>query len=119
MCFPSESQLSVAVIETRHLYVIHAISVRIAEAEGPIHNRQRCAKIPIWSWGCIFLVTIIAAASDERDLRALKSLHFEELSGARRGQHSVQLNKQFRLTLEFDEDQHGKLLLILAIEDYH
>jgi toxin HigB-1 len=64
-------------------------------------------------------VTIIAAAPDERDLRALKSLHFEKLSGGRRGQHSVRLNKQFRLTFEFDEDQHGKLLLILAIGDYH
>jgi proteic killer suppression protein len=65
------------------------------------------------------VMTIIAAAPDERDLRALKSLHFEKLRGKRQGQHSVRLNKQFRLTFEIKEEQRRKIIIIHAIEDYH
>jgi toxin HigB-1 len=61
----------------------------------------------------------LAAAVDERDIRKLKSLHYEKLSGGRKGQHSVRLNKQWRLVIEVEEDKAGKLLAILSIEDYH
>src|SRR5207249_4009525 len=42
----------------------------------------------------------IRAAADERDLYALKSLHFEKLKGKRANQGSVRLNDQWRLILE-------------------
>lgn len=34
-------------------------------------------------------ITIISAAKDERDMRAVKSLHYEKLKGNRKHQHSA------------------------------
>ena len=65
------------------------------------------------------VMSIISAAGDERDLHAMKSLHFEKLKGKRKEQRSVRLNEQFRLTLSISQDEQGKLLVILDIEDYH
>jgi proteic killer suppression protein len=66
-------------------------------------------------------MAVIRAATDEGDLGALKSLHFEKLKGARgnQGERSIRLNKQFRLTFTIETDDQGKLLRILDIEDYH
>jgi len=74
-------------------------------------------------------VAIIAAARrklrflrgclDERDIRALKSNHFEKLKGDRDGEHSVRLNDQWRLTFRIDNTQDPKEIEITAIEDYH
>ena len=64
------------------------------------------------------MATLVAAA-DERDLYALKSLHFEALKGRRAGQHSVRLNKQFRLILRIEADDRGKVIIVIDIEDYH
>ncbi|MCC6444111.1 MAG: type II toxin-antitoxin system RelE/ParE family toxin [Armatimonadetes bacterium] len=61
----------------------------------------------------------IDAAQDERDLYALKGLHFEKLTGNRAGQHSLRLNDQYRLIVELTVDADGKLILVIAIEDYH
>jgi proteic killer suppression protein len=43
------------------------------------------------------VLQVIRAALDERDLYALRSLNFEKLKGDRVGQHSLRLNKQWRL----------------------
>ncbi|MBI1920954.1 MAG: type II toxin-antitoxin system RelE/ParE family toxin [Geobacter sp.] len=64
-------------------------------------------------------MSVIAAAHDERDLYALKGFHFEKLSGGRKGEHSLRLNKQFRLIVTFEKDSEGKLVLVIDIEDYH
>jgi proteic killer suppression protein len=66
-------------------------------------------------------MAVIAAASHENDLRTLKSLHMEKLKGKRgnRGEHSLRLNQQYRLTFTIETDDQGKLLRILNIEDYH
>jgi toxin HigB-1 len=61
---------------------------------------------------------VIQAANDERDLRALKSLRLERLKGKRRHQHSMRLNDQWRLVLEFEDDPLGRLIVIVDIEDY-
>lgn len=61
----------------------------------------------------------IAAATDERDLYALKSRRFEKLTGDRQGQHSMRLNDQWRLILVIEEDQQGRYLQIVEILDYH
>lgn len=58
-------------------------------------------------------------AEDERDLYAWKSLEFEKLKGARSHQHSVRVNDQWRLILEFDGEAPNKAAVIVAIEDYH
>lgn len=65
------------------------------------------------------VMAIIASAGDERDLYAIKSLHFEKLAGNRAGERSVRLTKQWRLTLTIEEDDEGHYLLILDILDYH
>lgn len=64
-------------------------------------------------------LAVIQAAQDERDLYALKSLHFEKLSGKRKDDRSIRLNKQWRLTLSVEKDASGNYVLILDIEDYH
>ncbi len=64
-------------------------------------------------------MSVIGAAKDIRDLYNLKSLHFEKLSGSRKNDRSIRLNKQWRLTLKIEEDEVGDFILILNIEDYH
>ena len=65
------------------------------------------------------VVAQIGAARDERDLYAMKGLRYEKLKGKRSYQRSLRLNNQFRLILEREEDEDGKLFRITAIEDYH
>ncbi len=62
------------------------------------------------------LVGEIDAAVDERDLRALKSRRFEKLQ---RGDWSMRINDQFRLTFDKEEIRGEQRLAIKAIEDYH
>ena len=64
-------------------------------------------------------VNLIRQARDERDFRALKSLHFEQLSGNRSHQHSMRLNQQFRLILEIAGTGADCVVEIVDIEDYH
>lgn len=61
----------------------------------------------------------IRSAPDERDLYALKSLHFEKLKGKRSHQYSIRLNDQWRLVLEFKGKSPNKKVIIMTIEDYH
>lgn len=62
---------------------------------------------------------MIRSAQDERDFYALKALHFEKLKGKRSHQHSMRLNDQWRLILEFKGKSPDKLVVIVSIEDYH
>ena len=61
----------------------------------------------------------IRAARDERDFYQIKSLHFEKLSGNREGQHSIRLNLQWRLIMEFRGEHPCKIVAIIEIVDYH
>ena len=61
----------------------------------------------------------IRAAKDERDFYAMKSLHYEKLSGKRAHQRSMRLNDQFRLILELKKDKAGNIIVIVSVEDYH
>lgn len=62
----------------------------------------------------------ISAANDERDIRAMKSLRLEKLSGDLRGMHSIRINDQWRLTLRFVKRSDGKSKVVaVAITDYH
>lgn len=69
--------------------------------------------------GLFKAMTAIEAATDERDLRAMRSLNYEALKGQRAHQNSLRLNKQWRLIVERQKAQDGTWLLILDIEDYH
>lgn len=61
----------------------------------------------------------VRAAEDERDLRAVRSHHFEKLQGARSDQYSIRLNDQWRLVFELIGEGADKTVHILSIEDYH
>ena len=61
----------------------------------------------------------IRDATDERDIRSMKSFHFEKLQPPRDHQHSIRLNDQWRLILEISGKGDKKLIEIIAIEDYH
>jgi proteic killer suppression protein len=65
------------------------------------------------------VMAIIANAKDENDIRVFKHLHFEKLSGKRSGQYSLRLDRQFRLIIQIEKNEHGKLLLVIEIVDYH
>ena len=62
---------------------------------------------------------LIRSAPDERAFYAMKSLHFEKLRGDRSGQHSMKINDQWRLILEFEGSGSEKVACIVGIEDYH
>ena len=61
----------------------------------------------------------IRSADDERDLYQLKSLHYEKLKGDRSHQRSMRLNDQFRLIVELEQNGPEKVVVVVAIEDYH
>lgn len=69
--------------------------------------------------GFFRVMAIIRNASDERDLRAFRSLNYEALKGNRSHQNSMRLNQQWRLIVERHLDQDGRTLWIIDIEDYH
>ncbi len=62
---------------------------------------------------------MIRAAVDERAFYAMRSLHFEKLKGDRSHQHSIRLNKQWRLILELNKRGRNTVVVIVDIEDYH
>ena len=61
----------------------------------------------------------IATAVDERDFYKHAALRFEKLKGDRSHQHSMRINDQWRLIVEFEGDAPNKRIVIVAIEDYH
>jgi proteic killer suppression protein len=61
----------------------------------------------------------IRSAADERDLYAMKSLHFEKMSAARSHQRSIRINDQYRLVIELRGEGKEKAVHIIGIEDYH
>ncbi len=65
------------------------------------------------------VMTIISAAKDEKDFYTVKRLQAKKLQGDRKGQWSVRLNKQWRLTLNITIEEGVSYAEILEIVDYH
>jgi proteic killer suppression protein len=66
-------------------------------------------------------MTVIAAAADERDFYALKSLHFEKLEGklGKEGKRSMRLTKQWRLIVSLETTEAAcKEVLIWKIDKH-
>ncbi len=61
----------------------------------------------------------VVAATDERDLRAIASLHFEKLKADRDGQHSLRLFKGSRLIVRIEGIENDKQVVIVEVVDYH
>jgi toxin HigB-1 len=64
-------------------------------------------------------VQFIRSAKDERDFYQMRSLRFEKLKGPRSHQHSMRLNDQWRMILEFEGTAPNKKIVLISIEDYH
>lgn len=62
---------------------------------------------------------VIRQAPDERTLRNWRSLHFEKLQGRRQDEHSIRLNKQWRITFYLHKDRNPHEVEVTAIENYH
>jgi proteic killer suppression protein len=62
---------------------------------------------------------MLEAALDERDLRNLKSLHYEKLAGDRDGQRSVRVTDRYRFVFALDDGTAPPTLLMLELVDYH
>ena len=62
---------------------------------------------------------ILRNAVDERDLGAFNALRYKPLQKPRDHQHSVRINDQFRLILEWEGKGETRTLTIVGIEDYH
>ena len=63
-------------------------------------------------------VQLIRAATDERDLYALRGLRLKQLQGDRAGRHSMRLNDQYRLIVTFKSDGE-RIALVIELVDYH
>ncbi len=93
---------------------------RNRDVEGLYTERKNAHKYPTEVVNGFFRVmAIIRNAVDERDLRAFRSLNYESLKGNRSHQNSLRLNQQWRLIVERHEDESGRVLWIIDIEDYH
>jgi len=53
------------------------------------------------------------------DLYNTKSLHLEKLRGTKPPLHSMRLNDQFRLIVEFTKEKTREIVIIIEIGDYH
>lgn len=61
----------------------------------------------------------IRAATDSRDIRAMKSGRLEKLKGPRAHQSSLRLNDRMRLIIEFEGSGERTEVVIVGVEDYH
>jgi proteic killer suppression protein len=61
----------------------------------------------------------IRNAQDERDLYSSRGLNFEQLKGERSHQHSIRLNKQWRLILEMHGKGAEKVIRVIKIENHY
>jgi proteic killer suppression protein len=67
--------------------------------------------------GFIKRITQLEQAHGSNDLRALKSLHFEKLSGDLAGKYSIRVNKAFRIIFRIEKDGNNTRIEIICIED--
>ena len=58
---------------------------------------------------------VIRAAADERDLYAMKSLHFKKLEGDRSHERSMRINRQWRLILALEGSAPSKKVRVKRI----
>ncbi|MHB9026271.1 MAG: type II toxin-antitoxin system RelE/ParE family toxin [Armatimonadota bacterium] len=92
---------------------------RSSELEELYHTGAHPGYHPNLIRAFVRVLTRIAAALDERDLRACGALHMEKLRGNRQGQYSLRLNDQWRLIIIPERDHDGNYILIIEIADYH
>ena len=65
------------------------------------------------------VVGLLYEVTDDRELRAFKSLRLEQLKGKRRGQSSLRLRGGDRLIVRFRTDPQGRVVVVIEVVDYH
>jgi len=65
------------------------------------------------------VMNVIRSATDERDIREMKSLRMEKLKGDRSGQISLRINEQWRLIIRIEPGHPKNTVLVVGMEDYH
>lgn len=61
----------------------------------------------------------LEAATDERDLRNLKSLNYKKRQGADDGIRSIRINDQYRIQFKLSDGERPPIATIIAIGDTH
>ncbi|WCT12664.1 type II toxin-antitoxin system RelE/ParE family toxin [Mucilaginibacter jinjuensis] len=67
--------------------------------------------------GFIKRITQMEQAQSTNDLRVLKSLHFEKLSGDLSGKYSIRVNKAFRIVFRIEKDGNNTRVEIICVEE--
>jgi proteic killer suppression protein len=65
------------------------------------------------------VMSYVADAIDERDLRSVPGFHFEKLQGDRAGLYSLRINQQFRLVFAFKDEDGEQIMEVIELTDYH
>jgi proteic killer suppression protein len=67
------------------------------------------------------MVIVRSMVKNESQLHGFKGLHFEQLQGNRSHQHSMRLNKKWRLIVEFEKrpGPNNNVCVVKGIENYH
>lgn len=60
-------------------------------------------------------IAVIAQASSLKDMANVPGYRFEKLTGDRKGQYSIRINKQYRICFNWD----GENAYLVEIVDYH
>ena len=64
-------------------------------------------------------VAFLAAAKSELDLYRYRALHFEKLKGKRKDQHSIRIDRRWRLILRLESDTEGRLLVVVEMLNHY
>lgn len=56
-------------------------------------------------------------AKNTNDLRALKSLHFEKLSGDLEGKYSIRVNRAFRIVFRIEKEGNNTRIEIICVDE--
>lgn len=67
--------------------------------------------------GFIKRVIQIEQVQNTNNLRALKSLHFEKLSGNLNGKYSIRINLAFRIIFRIEKDGNDNRIEVVCIEE--
>ena len=70
-------------------------------------------------YGYIKKIAILKNARDERDVRVVKSLHFEKLNNYQWGMYSIKINEQRRIVLDIKTENGIKVILIKELSNHY
>ncbi len=80
-----------------------------------LFNRERVKAFEAFEQGARRKLESLNAAKELHDLSAIPGNRLEKLGGKRKDEYSIRVNKQWRITFEWQEgDTHN-----VKIEDYH